>query len=119
MNMRDFENLYSGYDDMIYCSIGQPGYAVDTVILNTIIESLKNPYQKYPTKKGNQKLIEAIANKYNCSKSIVITHGASEALMMSLLSIFKSDGTLLIPSTSYPAYFSICKALGIKFKESL
>lgn len=118
LTIREFEQQFLFVPDLIRLSMGQPGYPVDPAILEAMARSLQNPHHPYPPKNGLPELLEKLAFRENVDiEDLVITHGASEAMSAALMAVFENGGDLLLPTPSYPAYFSLCTSLKIRIRE--
>ncbi|WGQ10945.1 pyridoxal phosphate-dependent aminotransferase [Pedobacter gandavensis] len=122
--------------EIINLSIGEPFFSPPNLLYDTFKENLfqKNNYDKFPNKysesKGAYSLRNEIARRYRrlysaevkTDSEILITHGAAEAIWLSILTLTSLGDEVIIPDPSYTLYETAVKLLGripVKVSSSL
>lgn len=102
-------------------NIGQPDLNTPNKFLNAINDYNLNTLE-YTTSEGLSSLRESISNYYkhyniNFNKDeILVTNGASEAILFSLLAICDIDDNILIPEPFYTNYLNFAKSANINVR---
>ena len=108
---RMFE-LAKNYTDSINLTLGEPGFATPAYIIDAAIESLKQGKTKYTPNAGILKLREAISykllkeNGIKCDpeKNLIVTAGATQALMLAMVTLVNPGDEVIIQGPNWPDY---------------
>lgn len=100
------------YDDAINLCIGEPGFITPKHVIDVGMEYLEKGKTKYTPNAGIPPLREAVAEKLNrengipCEgrKNIIITQGATQALMLALITLADYGDEIIIPDPAWPDY---------------
>ena len=117
----DTQNRKSKGIHVYNLNIGQPDLKISKNFFK-YIKDYNSELLKYTESNGDKKLIESIINHYkhyNISfnfDDILITNGASEAILFSLLAICDIDDNILIPEPFYTNYLNFAKSANIRVK---
>jgi len=99
--------------DVINLSIGEPDFRTDDAIIDRAYEAMKRGYTHYTSNFGIEELRSAIAERYGVeAKNVMITVGASEALLNASLALIEEGSKVVIPSPSFLSYFTYAKICG-------
>ena len=105
-----------------FLNIGQPDIPAPKEFFD-FIQSSKNETIAYSHAKGDLNLREAWANYYNrrgveglTSNEVLITYGASEALVLALMGTCDQGDEVLSFDPLYPNYKSFCRMVGVRLK---
>ena len=105
--------LAKEYPDVVNLCIGEPGFSTPEHIILAACEALKEGYTKYTSNAGIFELRAVLAEKlYNDNgivadpaKNIIVTTGAGEAIMLSLLVLVNPGDEVIIPDPCWPNYY--------------
>ena len=108
---RMFE-LAKNYDDAINLTLGEPGFATPDYIAKAAVESLNLGQTKYTPNAGIKELRDAISHKLKnqngieCDpdKNIIVTAGATQALMLAMVTLVNPGDEVIIQSPNWPDY---------------
>lgn len=108
---RMFE-LAKQYDDSINLTLGEPGFATPDNILEAAIKGLRDKKTKYTPNAGIKELRDAIAyklereNGIKCDpdKNIIVTAGATQALMLAMVALVNPGDEVIIQGPNWPDY---------------
>lgn len=97
---------------IIHMEIGRPDFDSPECAKKAVIEALQAGDVHYTDINGTRALREAIARKYqkenrldvNPDTQVIVTAGASEALVITFLSVLEAGDEVIIPSPFFPAY---------------
>ena len=100
------------YDDAINLSVGEPGFITPKHIIQVGVDNLLKGKTKYTSNAGILPLREALAEKLQndngikCDplKNIIVTAGATQALMLALLTLVDPGEEVIIPTPAWPNY---------------
>jgi aspartate aminotransferase len=96
--------------DVISLTIGEPDFDTHPEILKRAYEAMQKGYTHYTSNFGIDELRELIAEKYRVEKEeVMITCGASEALLNTSLAFIEKGTEVLIPVPSFLSYFTYSK----------
>lgn len=102
-------------------NIGQPDLKISKSFLDSI-HNYNSDTLKYTSSEGIASLRESISNYYKHynldfdKDEILITNGASEAILFSLLAICDTNDNILIPEPFYTNYLNFAKSANINIK---
>lgn len=108
---RMFE-LAKKYPDSINLTLGEPGFSTPDYIINSAITSLIQGETKYTPNAGILDLRKAISHKLlkensiksDPEKNIMVTCGATQALMLSMVALVNPGDEVIIQSPNWPDY---------------
>ncbi len=108
---RMFE-LAKQYPDAINLTLGEPGFTTPDHIINAGIESLKAGKTKYTPNAGIKELRDALAYKLekengikcNPDKNLIVTAGATQALMLAMVTLVDPGDEVIIQGPNWPDY---------------
>lgn len=99
------------FDDSINLCIGEPGFVTPRHIIEVANEYLLKGKTKYTPNAGIPELREALAeklrreNNIKCeTKNIIVTAGATQALMLAMLTLVDAGEEIIIPDPAWPDY---------------
>jgi len=108
---RMFE-LAKKYDDSINLTLGEPGFTAPEHIIKAGIKGLKDKKTKYTPNAGIKELRDAIAykllneNGIKCDpdKNLIVTAGATQALMLAMVTLVNPGDEVIIQGPNWPDY---------------
>ena len=108
---RMFE-LARQYDDSINLTLGEPGFDTPDYIIEAAVRSLKDGKTKYTPNAGIKPLRDAIAHKLlkengipcDPDKNIIVTAGATQALMLAMVTLVDPGDEVIIQGPHWPDY---------------
>jgi len=108
---RMFE-LAQKYDDSINLTLGEPGFTAPEHIIEASIKALKEKKTKYTPNAGIKPLRDAIAyklykeNGIKCDpdKNLIVTAGATQALMLAMVTLVNPGDEVIIQGPNWPDY---------------
>ena len=104
--------------DVISLSIGEPDFDTPLEIVEKTYKYMKAGYTHYTSNMGLEELREQIAERYGVeSDEVMVTVGASEALLNASLAFIERGSTTLIQSPSFLSYFTYAKLCESKIYE--
>ncbi len=104
--------------EIINLSIGEPDFDTPLEIIEKACKYMKMGYTHYTSNFGLEELREQIAERYRVEPNeVLITVGASEALINASLAFIERDSTTLIQSPSFLSYFTYAKLCESKIFE--
>ncbi|MBO8182769.1 MAG: pyridoxal phosphate-dependent aminotransferase [Archaeoglobus sp.] len=96
--------------DVISLTIGEPDFHTHPEILKRAYEAMKNGYTHYTSNFGIEELREQIAEMHGVEmERVMITAGASEALLNTSLAFIERGSDVLIPIPNFLSYFTYTK----------
>ncbi|MBZ3777558.1 aminotransferase class I/II-fold pyridoxal phosphate-dependent enzyme [Lentilactobacillus otakiensis] len=109
--MRKFDHDISVDPKIIKLTLGEPNFNVPDHIKQAAIDAINDNKSHYPYYWGYQELRDA-ASKYYRDKfgydypadQIVVTVGATEAVAVTVKTLFKHGDAVIIPTPAYPLY---------------
>ncbi len=106
--------------EVINLSIGEPDFRTDEEIVERACRAMKEGYTHYTSNFGIPELRMAIAERYGVDeRNVMVTAGASEALLNASLAFIEEGSKVVIPSPNFLSYFvyaKICKAKIVQIK---
>ena len=108
---RMFE-LAKKYDDSINLTLGEPGFATPEHIVEAAIKGLKDGKTKYTPNAGIKELRDAISYKLekengikcDSDKNIIVTAGATQALMLAMVTLVNPGDEVILQGPNWPDY---------------
>ena len=120
--IREIFNLATS--DCINLGIGEPDFDTPKHIIEAAKKALDEGKTHYSPNNGIPELREEISNKlkddYNLDvdkDNIIVTCGASEALMLSIMALVDRGDEVLVPNPSFVSYFSLTEFAEGKIKN--
>lgn len=112
--IREFDQKISDIDGLIKLTLGQPDFNVPEHVKDAAIRSIQENHSGYTPQRGIPELRQAISNyltktttvTYDPETEIVVSVGASEAIMASLAAILNPGDKVIVPTPAFPLYFS-------------
>ena len=106
--------------EVINLSIGEPDFRTDDEIIERAYKAMKEGYTHYTSNFGIPELRQVIAERYGVDeRNVMVTTGASEALLNASLAFMEEGSKVVIPSPNFLSYFvyaKICKAKIVQIK---
>ncbi len=100
--------------EIINLSIGEPDFRTDERIIEAACRAMREGYTHYTSNFGIPELRCAIAEMYGVEEdNVMVTAGASEALLNASLAFVEEGSEVIIPSPNFLSYFTyakMCKA---------
>ncbi|KRT34491.1 putative aspartate transaminase [Acetomicrobium hydrogeniformans ATCC BAA-1850] len=115
-------DLAASYEDVISLGIGEPGFQTPPHIVEAGVKALREGHTKYTPNAGIPNLREAIAHKMSDyglnvnGENVMVTTGADEAILLSLLAITDPGDEVIIPDPCWPNYFGHAAIAGVYVK---
>uniref|UniRef100_A0A7C3YQN3 Aminotransferase n=1 Tax=Geoglobus ahangari TaxID=113653 RepID=A0A7C3YQN3_9EURY len=104
--------------DVISLSIGEPDFDTPLEIIEKAYRYMKAGYTHYTSNMGLEELREQIAERYGVeSDEVMVTVGASEALLNASLAFIERGSTTLIQTPGFLSYFTYAKLCESKIYE--
>lgn len=109
--IRAFDAQVSTIPGLLNFTIGEPNFDVPEFIKDAMKEALDKNFTHYAASDGLQELRQAIANFYQRRhqldlnwQQIMITVGASQGFMITMMTLLNPGDKVLIPSPYFPLY---------------
>lgn len=109
--IRAFDAQVSTIPGLLNFTIGEPNFDVPEFIKDAMKEALDKNYTHYAASDGLQELRQAIANFYQRRhqlklnwQQIMVTVGASQGFMITMMALLNPGDKVLIPSPYFPLY---------------
>lgn len=109
--IRAFDVQVSSIPDLLSFTIGEPNFDVPEFVKDAMKEALDKNYTHYAASDGLLELRQAIANFYQRRhqldlnwQQIMITVGASQGFMITMMTLLNPGDKVLIPSPYFPLY---------------
>ncbi len=100
--------------EVINLSIGEPDFRTDDEIIERACAAMRDGFTHYTSNFGIPELRQAIAERYGVDdRNVMVTAGASEALLNASLAFIDERSKVIIPSPNFLSYFvyaKMCKA---------
>ena len=104
--------LAKQYNDSINLTLGEPGFTTPDHIIDAAIRGLREGKTKYTPNAGIKSLREAIAykllreNGIKCDpeKNLIVTAGATQALMLAIVTLVNPGDEVIIQGPNWPDY---------------
>jgi len=107
--MKHAAELEAAGRSIIHMSIGEPDFTAPPAVLAALSDAMASGRAQYTPAVGIKSLRSAIANHYRTRfgavvdpERIIITAGASGALLLTMASIIEAGQEILMPDPSYP-----------------
>lgn len=109
--IREVMDLAATLEDVIHLELGEPDFPTAPHVLEAIMPWLATGAVKYTLSRGMPALRDALAAKVTArngiaasAEDIVVTPGATTAVLMMLLACVQPGESVLIPAIGWPAY---------------
>ncbi len=106
--------------EVINLSIGEPDFRTDDEIIERACRAMREGMTHYTSNFGIPELRSAIAERYGVDeKNVMVTAGASEALLNASLAFIEEGSKVVIPSPNFLSYFvyaKLCKAKVVQIR---
>ena len=109
--IRAFDAQVSTIPGLLNFTIGEPNFDVPEFIKDAMKEALDKSFTHYADSDGLQELRQAIANFYQRRhqldlnwQQIMVTVGASQGFMITMMALLNPGDKVLIPSPYFPLY---------------
>ncbi|NND07998.1 MAG: pyridoxal phosphate-dependent aminotransferase [Saprospiraceae bacterium] len=105
--------------EVIHLNIGQPDFAMPTDLLNNLWDDSKPNFVPYGVAEGEDELRKAWTayySKFNVDlrfKDLIVTTGASEAILFALLGIADAGDEIIVPEPFYANYNGFAQMAGV------
>ena len=104
--------------EVINLSIGEPDFRTDDEIIERACRAMKEGYTHYTSNFGIPELRQAIAERYGVDeRNVMVTAGASEALLNASLAFMEEGSKVIIPSPNFLSYFVYAKMCRAKIVQ--
>lgn len=118
--IRQFFNLVRSVPDAISLTIGQPDFHTPDHIKQAASAAITNNFTTYTENAGLLALREAAADflahkyglSYQASDEVIITHGTTEAIAISLMTVLEPGSEVILPAPVYPGYEPLIQLCG-------
>nr|WP_106782094.1 aminotransferase A [Lysinibacillus timonensis] len=118
--IRRFTNMLVDYPDAINLTIGQPDFPTPNHVKESAKQAIDQNNTSYTPNAGLPELRKAISQfykekyglEYSPQDEVVVTHGASGALMAVLRTILEEGSEVIVPAPVYPGYVPIIEMFG-------
>ena len=120
--IRRFFEIAATMEDVISLGIGEPDFVSPRPIIDAAVASLEAGKTGYTANLGLIELREAVAGEmqrlygvgYNPANEIIVTVGASEAMMIAMLALVDPGDEVLIPEPCFVSYGPLAQFAGGK-----
>ncbi|MCH8031079.1 MAG: pyridoxal phosphate-dependent aminotransferase [Bacteroidetes bacterium] len=120
--IRRFFEIAATMEDVISLGIGEPDFVSPRPIIDAAVASLEAGKTGYTANLGLIELREAIAGEmsrlygvdYNPADEIIVTVGASEAMMIAMIAVVDPGDEVLIPEPCFVSYGPLAQFAGGK-----
>lgn len=110
--IREMFELANDYDNVINLCIGEPGFITPANVINAGKRALDEGHTKYTSNAGVIELRRVLAEKLKKDNGIeadpenelIVTTGAGEAIVLTLLALVNDGDEVIIPNPSWPNY---------------
>lgn len=105
--------------DVINLSIGEPDFDTHPLIVEKATRAMQEGFTHYSSNFGLDELRELIAERYSgiSSDNVMMTAGASEALLNASLAFIEEGSRVIIPTPNFLSYFTYGKLCGARVEH--
>ncbi|MFC4760423.1 aminotransferase class I/II-fold pyridoxal phosphate-dependent enzyme [Fructobacillus durionis] len=115
-----FQKSISKFDNLVYLTFGEPGYATPTAVKEATIAAIEADRSHYGNSQGELALREAalayLADRYQLQypsiDNLIMTAGVTEAIQSIFKTLITPGDGLLIPDPAYGSYFAALSLAG-------
>ncbi|MDR2522192.1 MAG: pyridoxal phosphate-dependent aminotransferase [Synergistaceae bacterium] len=119
--IRAMRDMAAAYENVLHLGIGEPDFSIGKSVAEAMKKAIDRGQTKYAPTSGVPELRSAVAaklkreNGIDCEPaSILITNGASEAIMAAILGATDAGDEILLPDPSWPNYTGQAHMAGCK-----
>ena len=119
--IRKMFDLAAQYPDAIKLTVGEPNFDTPQYIKEAAKKAIDEGQTHYAPNAGIPELREAVAEKYRklywdgyTKDHVIITVGAMEGLMLSMMLLLNPGDELLVPDPCFPNYYGQASIVGAK-----
>lgn len=118
--IRKMFDLAAQYPDAVKLTVGEPNFDTPDYIKEAAKKSMDAGRTHYAPNSGVDELREAVAQKYKSywdgytKDHVIITVGAMEGLMLSMMAILNPGDEILVPDPCFPNYYGQASIVGAK-----
>lgn len=110
--IRKMFEMKKNYPDAIDLTLGEPGFSTPEHIIEAGIQGLRDKKTKYTPNAGIKELRDAISHKLlvengiksDPDKNIIVTAGATQALMLAMVTLVDPGDEVIIQGPNWPDY---------------
>ena len=113
--------LISPPEDVVRWTVGEPGFDTPRPVVDAAIAALNRGETHYTRGPGSMELCTKVSHQINrlwklntTPETVMITPGAKQALLYSMMVTMESGDELLIPAPAWPTYEGQAGLLGIR-----
>ncbi len=116
--IRKMFDIAAKYDDVIKLTVGEPNFDTPDYIKEAAKQAIDAGMTHYAPNAGLPELREAVAQKYKgywdgyTRDHVIVTVGAMEGLMLSMMTLLNPGDELLVPDPCFPNYFGQANIVG-------
>lgn len=118
--IREMFELANNYDDVINLCIGEPGFTTPNNIIEAAKKALDKGHTKYTSNAGIIELRRVLAEKLEKDNGIkadpenelIVTTGAGEAIVLSLMALVDEGDEVILPNPAWPNYLGHIATVG-------
>ena len=116
--IRRMFDIAAKYDDVIKLTVGEPNFDTPQYIKDAAKKAIDDGMTHYAPNAGIDELREAVAEKYkSCwdgytKGHVIITVGAMEGLLLSMLTLLDPGDEILVPDPCLPNYYGQANIVG-------
>lgn len=118
--IRKMFDLANQYPDAVKLTVGEPNFDTPAYIKDAAKKALDAGRTHYAPNSGTDELRAAVANKYKSywegytKDHVIITVGAMEGLMLSMMAILNPGDEILVPDPCFPNYYGQASIVGAR-----
>ncbi|MDR3231409.1 MAG: pyridoxal phosphate-dependent aminotransferase [Synergistaceae bacterium] len=109
--IRKMGDMAAAYSDVLHLGIGEPNFNISPAVAEALKKAVDAGKNKYTPTPGIPELRAAVARKLkrdngiDCEPaSVLVNHGASEAIMTAILGVADAGDEVLVPDPAWPNY---------------
>lgn len=116
--IRRMFDIAAKYDDVIKLTVGEPNFDTPQYIKDAAKKAIDDGMTHYAPNAGIDELREAVAEKYKgcwdgyTKGHVIITVGAMEGLLLSMLTLLDPGDEILVPDPCFPNYYGQANIVG-------
>ncbi len=104
--------------EIVSLTIGEPDFRTPDAVIDAACRYMREGYTHYTSNFGLPELREAIGERYGVdANSVMVTAGASEALLNASLAFIEEGSRVLIHSPGFLSYFTYAKMCGARVEQ--
>jgi len=122
--IRKIHEMSEGMQDVIHLEIGEPDFCTPSNIIQRAFDAANEGQTHYTHNAGTRELREKLSTKLSAEvgthyepEEIVITAGATEALLLACLVTLDEGDEVIVPSPHWPNYLPHILLAGAQYKE--